>query len=81
MTPATAAPPRAAPRSPNGPDQGVPLLQGAYPGGQVYEVTDGINAMAVEVALDNAMAVEVALDSGWGADELAAIFAEAFVAP
>jgi hypothetical protein len=80
MTPATAAPPRAAPRSPNGPDQGVPLLQGAYPGGQVYEVTHGIT-MTVEVALDNAMAVEVALDSGWGADELAAIFAEAFVAP
>jgi hypothetical protein len=71
MTPATAAPPRAAPRSPSGPDQAVPLLQGAYPGGQVYEVTDGINAMTVEVALD----------SCWGADELAAIFAEAFVAP
>ncbi len=70
MTPATAAPPRAAPRSPSGPDQAVPLLQGAYPGGQVYEVTHGIT-----------MTVEVALDSGWGADELAAIFAEAFVAP
>jgi hypothetical protein len=37
--------------------------------------------MTVDVALDNAMAVEVARDSGWGADELAAIFAEAFFAP
>lgn len=57
-------------------DLGVPGVQaysstqGGYLGGEVYEATDGVNAMKVEVAPDG----------GWGAAELAAVFAEAFVA-
>jgi hypothetical protein len=58
-------------------DLGVPKVeaflssQGGYLGGQVYEATDGVNAMTVEIAPD----------SGWVSDELAALFAEVFVAP
>ena len=58
-------------------DLGVPGVeafrstQGGYLGGQVYEATDGVNAMTVEVAPD----------SGWGAEDLATVFAAAFVAP
>lgn len=58
-------------------DLGVPGIgayfstQGGYLGGQVYEATDGINAMTVEIAPD----------SGWHAEDLAAVFAEAFVTP
>ncbi|MFF2487886.1 hypothetical protein ACFVSU_15885 [Microbacterium sp. NPDC058062] len=58
-------------------DLGVPGVrafsstQGGYLGGAVYEATDGVNAMNVEIAPD----------SGWGQQELAAVFAAAFVAP
>lgn len=57
-------------------DLGVPGVQsysstqGGYLGGEVYEATDGVNAMKLEVAPD----------SGWAPAELAAVFAEAFVA-
>jgi len=58
-------------------DLGVPDVQayastqGGYLGGEIYEATDGVNAMKVEVAPD----------AGWDAAELAAVFAEVFVAP
>jgi hypothetical protein len=58
-------------------DLGVPGVeaflstQGGYLGGQVYEATDGINAMTVETAPD----------SGWDTEDLASVFVAAFVAP
>jgi hypothetical protein len=45
--------------------------QGGYLGGEVYEATDGINGLNVEIAPD----------SGWAPQELAAVFASVFVAP
>ena len=58
-------------------DLGVPGVQafsstqGGYLGGEVYEATDGVNGMNVEIAPD----------SGWSPHELAALIAETFVAP
>ncbi len=51
--------------------QAFSSTQGGYLGGAVYEATDGINAMNVEIAPD----------AGWASQELAAVFAAAFVAP
>jgi hypothetical protein len=58
-------------------DLGVPGVsafrseQGGYLNGEVFEATDGVNGMNVEIAPD----------SGWDSQQLAAVFAEVFVSP
>lgn len=58
-------------------DLGVPNIsafrseQAGYLNGEVFEATDGVNGMNVEIAPE----------SGWDAQELATVFAEVFVSP